>query len=307
MQGVPGLLLLLALGGLMYWFVLVAWTIRSLQRPPRQTYASAVARGRAGDPGELERPRDFTAWTLRSQGRELAVWEITGDTKDGPVAIVTHGWGSGKVNALVRVPLLATLCSRVIVWDLPGHGESGGVCTLGLHECRDLLNLIERVGSDKPVVLCGSSMGAGVNIAAASRCEGVALVIAEAPYRLAPTPARNVMRLRKAPTTINLMPALAWIGLRSTGRWTGPSLDTAEGAFDRAALAAELLRPLLVLHGDADATCPLEDGNAIAAACPHGEIVEISGGTHHNLWKDAACRATMDREYTAAIRDVASS
>lgn len=302
MNGLLGLVLLLALGGLVYWLVLVAWTIRSLQRPPRQTYASAVAKGRAGDPGELDGSREFAAWTLQSQGRKLAVWDIVGEVEHGPVAIVTHGWGSGKVNALVRVPLLASLCSRVILWDLPGHGDSGGVCTLGVRERLDVLNLIERVGFDRPIVLCGSSMGAGVNIAAASRCEGVALVLAEAPYRLAPTPARNVMRLRKAPTAINLKPALAWIGLRTTGRWTGPSLDTADEAFDRSALAAKLRRPLVVMHGDVDATCPLEDGKAIAAACPHRKFVEISRGTHHNLWKEPACRATMEDAYIDAIR-----
>lgn len=305
MNGVLGLMMLLALGGLLYWFVLVAWTVRSLTHPPRQTYAAAVAKGRAGDPGELDHPRAFSSWTVQSQGRDLAVWDVPGDASDGPVAIVTHGWGSGKVNALKRVPLLASLCSRVIVWDMPGHGESGGVCTLGVRETQDLLAFVERVGTDRPIILCGSSMGSGVSIAAAAGSSAVALVVAEAPYRLAPTPARNVMRLRNAPTTLNLGPALAYIGLQASGRWTGPSLDTREAAFDRATLAASLACPLLVLHGDADATCPVDDGKAIAQACPQGRFVEIPAGTHHNLWKDEACRATMEREYTAAITALA--
>lgn len=299
---VGGLWLLLTLGGVVYWLLLVASTARTLTHPPRQTYASAVSRAQPGDPSELETPRQYEAWTLHSQGRNLAVWDIAGSAQNGPVAIVTHGWASGKVNALRRVPLLTTLCSRVVLWDMPGHGESGGRCTLGALETNDLLALIERVDDGRPMMLCGSSMGSGVTIAAAARAGNIAQVIVEAPYRLAPTPARNVMRFRKAPVELVLGPTLAWIGLAATGRWTGPGLSVGRHEpFDRAVLAGRLECPLLVLHGDADPTCPIEDGRAIARACQHGRFVEIPGGTHQNLWKEPSCRATMEREYTNVI------
>lgn len=300
-----GLLLLLAIGGVIYWLALVAWTIRALMKPPRQTYASAVARGRPGDPSELDDARPFSAWTLRSQGRDLAVWDIEGHAAEGPVAIITHGWGSGKVNALVRVPTLTPLCSRIVLWDQPGHGESGGACTLGVREAGDLVALVERVGRDRQIVLAGSSMGAGLCIAAASQCPHVSLVVAEAPYVIARTPARNVMRLRRAPVAMNLSPAMAWIGLVAARRWTGPSLDVPpDRPFDRTILARRVQCSLVVLHGDEDQTCPIEDGRAIASAASEGRFVEISGGTHQNLWKDPACRATMEREYTTAIRSI---
>lgn len=303
-----GPFILLALGGCLYWLALVGWTYRLLTRPPRQTYAAAVSKGRPGDPGELDTPLPFEAWTLRTRGLGVSVWEVRGGNPKGPVAIVTHGWGSGKVGSLKRVPMLAGLCSRVVLWDMPGHGESGGASALGLHEADDLRALIERVGEDRPIVLCGSSMGAGVAIAAAERSNAVALVVAEAPYRLAPTPARNVLGLRQMPKALNLAPALSLVGLLATGRWTGPGLNAAMGEpFDRAAHAARLACPLLVLHGDADTTCPIEDGRAIAHAAPRGQFIEIPGGTHHNLWKDASCRATIERAYTDAIADLARS
>ena len=303
-----GLLLLIAIGGILYWLLLVFLTARTLTHPARQTYASAVSRSRAGDPSELDEPREFEAWTLRSQGRDLAVWDVKGSAEDGPVAIVTHGWSSGKVHAIRRLPLLCGLCSRVVFWDMPGHGESGGRCTLGVLETNDLLAIIERVGHDRPIVLCGSSMGSGVSIAAAVRSEHVSLVIVEAPYRLPVTPARNVMRFQRSPVWLNLKPALAYVGLAASGRWTGPGLVHADGpVFDRATLAAELTCPLLVLHGDEDPTCPTADGREIAEACRNGRFVEIPGGTHQNLWKDAGCRATMEREYTNAITAVTRS
>lgn len=298
--------MLLALGGLIYWLALVGWTYRTLTRPPRQTYAAAVAKGRPGDPGELDAPLAFESWSLQGPSGGMNIWDVPGHAPGGPVAIVTHGWGSGKVNALKRVPLLAGLCSHVVLWDMPGHGESGGTCTLGLCEAQDLLALIERLGEDRPIVLCGSSMGAGVSIEAAAGSKAVALVVAEAPYRLAPTPARNVLRSRHAPTALNLSPALTLVGLLATGRWTGPGLNASKGVpFDRAHHAARLACPLVVLHGDADTTSPIEDGRAIAHAAARGQIVEIPGGTHHNLWKDAPCRATMERAYTDAIADLA--
>ncbi len=303
-----GLLLLLAVGGALYWLLLVFLTARTLTHPPRQTYASAVSRGRAGDPSELDEPREFEAWTLPSQGRDLSVWDVRGRSADGPIAIVTHGWSSGKVHALRRLPLLCSLCSRVVFWDMPGHGESGGRCTLGVLETNDLLAIIERVGHGRPIVLCGSSMGSGVSIAAAARSEHISLVIVEAPYRMPITPARNVMRFQRSPVWLNLSPALAYVGLAACGRWTGPGLVHAGGpVFDRAKLAAKLACPLLVLHGDEDPTCPTVDGREIAEACPSGRFVEIPGGTHQNLWKDADCRAMMEREYTNAINAVARS
>lgn len=305
---VAGLLLLLFIGGVFYWLGIVAWTTRTLTHPPRQTYAAAVARARAGDPGELDEPRQFEAWTLRSQGRDLAVWDLPGDDPEGPVAIVTHGWASGKVNSIRRAPVLTAQCSRVVFWDMPGHGDSGGRCTLGVREPEDLVALAERVADDRPIVLCGSSMGTGVSIAAALRLPGVALVIVEAPYRRAATPAANVMRFKGAPVQFNLGPALSYVGIAACGRWTGPELSTCrEQPFNREVLAARLACPLLVLHGDADPTCPIEDGRAIAAASPQGRFVEIPGGTHQNLWTNAACRAIMEREYTDAIRAVARS
>lgn len=301
-----GLLLLLAIGAALYWLMLVVLTTRTLTHPPRQTYASAVARGQPGDPGELDEPRAFEVWTIRSQGRDLSVWDVPGDVRDGPVAIVTHGWASGKVNSIRRLPLLAGICSRVVFWDMPGHGQSGGRCTLGVREPEDLLAIIERVGQDRPIVLCGSSMGAGVSISAGVRASGVAQIIVEAPYRRAPTPARNVMGFKRAPVRFVLGPVLAYVGLIASGRWTGPGLGRGKDKpFDREILAAGLRCPLLVLHGDADPTCPIEDGRAIAKASPRGRFVEVPGGTHQNLWKDEACRAIMEREYTNAIAALA--
>jgi pimeloyl-ACP methyl ester carboxylesterase len=271
------------------WLAAAGYVAYMLTHPPRHTYAWAVARGRPGDPSELPGdPRRFEAWTFRSRGLELPAWEIAGDLArggaggEGPTVILTHGWGSSRVSAMRRLPAYLRSSSRVIMWDLPGHGDAPGVCRLGTAEVEDLLALVEAVmgeGKEGPLVLAGSSLGAGVSIAAAARSGAglVAGVIAEAPYRVPITPARNVLRQHRLPYRLNLGPALwglgVWFGV--VPRWRG---------FDRAALAAGLRCPLLVLHGDQDDVSPVEDGRAIAGAAGEGRMVEVAGAGHNDLW-----------------------
>jgi pimeloyl-ACP methyl ester carboxylesterase len=219
---------------------------------------------------------------------------MAGDDSQGPVVVLSHGWGDSRVGSLSRASALLPLASRIVMWDMPGHGEAPGTCSLGAREPDALLALLARIAPCEPVVLFGWSLGAGVSIATASRLAdaplpGVSLagVIAEAPYRLARTPARNVLVNFGMPHRLNLPLALACIGIdaRIGPRWQG---------FDRAALAARLRAPLLVIHGVLDDVSPVEDGRAIAAAAPEGTIVELPEAGHHGIWTTPlhATRAT---------------
>lgn len=311
-----GLFILLLTGLVVGWVLLVCYTIALLVRPPRRSYAYAVSRGFAGDPSEIlisgrdTRGLEYIEWTFRSRGRDLPVWDVRGLDPQGPVIIITHGFGESRVMALPRVMGLAPLASRLIVWDLPAHGEAArGGFTLGASEHQDLLALIqeltgpgrgERVTIDR-LVLYGSSLGAGVSIVAAATlgASGHAprSVIAEAPYRAPITPARNVFRLRGMPYRSNLSVALGLLGLvRGFGTtWAGAT----GGTFDRAAWAGKLpsSTPLLVLHGTLDEISPVADGEAIAHAASAGRMVRIADGGHHDLWIDpahaAACQAAV--------------
>lgn len=287
----PGLAVLLTVGLLVFLATTILIAAHTLTHPPRRTYASAVARGRAGDPSELDTPRTFQSWTLQSRGMDLPVWDIPGDLPpgSGPTIIVTHGWGDSRIGGLVRVEALAPLASRLLLWDLPGHGEAPGRCALGTRELQDLLAMIERADDGAaPLILYGWSLGGGLSIAAAADStthdRPIRAVIAEAPYRLPMTPARNVMRLRAFPHRANLPPAFWLLGTRfGVGPgWTG---------FDRAAHASGLPCPLLVLHGTQDAICPIDDGRAIAEAAPDGHFAPIEDGGHNDLWTDPALHA----------------
>jgi pimeloyl-ACP methyl ester carboxylesterase len=275
----------------------VLLTMGMLTRPTRRTYASALAGGRAGDPSELPattQPHgkwEWRAWTFSSRGLEFPTWEIDGLNPAGPTIVLSHGWGDSRIGGLGRAPWLATMASRVVLWDMPGHGDAPGVCSLGTNEPTDLLALVERLAESSPngIILYGWSLGAGVSIAAAalpsdSRRRIIA-VIAENPYRLAATPARNVLRMARLPHRLTLESAL-WL-LDRIGSTPGLTRD----AFDRADQAASMRVPLLVIHGEVDEVCPLEDGKAIAAAAKHGTIVVIPGAGHTGMWTTEASRS----------------
>ncbi|MEO1585232.1 MAG: alpha/beta fold hydrolase [Planctomycetota bacterium] len=293
-----GVLQLFGVGLLVAWLGVVLYTAWSLGRVPRYTYGSAVARGRPGDPGELDRPTSYESFVVDG----CACWSIEGDDPSGVVVVMVHGWSRSRIAALVRFEALRGVVSRVVAIDLPGHGESEGRCELGAGEWRVVRRVIEVVVADagSPVLLHGWSMGAGVALEAAGRVDaGMVLgVVAEAPYAMPMTPARNVMQGMGVPWRLTLRPALFLCGLtRAKGPfWRG---------FDRRVLAERVDVPLLVVHGDADEICPVSDGRAIAAAAPRGELVEIEGGTHDGLWIDEESRERMASALRGFLRTIA--
>lgn len=284
---------LLAIGLLVAWLWAIAWTMRRLRRPPRRTYAWAVAKGLPGEPGELSPALRFEAFTFRGpSGATFAGWDIAGLRADGPLVVLSHGWGEGKVAMLERVAALAPLASRLVVWDMRGHGESEGLSDLGVNEPADLLALLETVrGEGADVILYGFSLGAGVSLAAArelaERPGGPCVrAILEAPYRLASTPARAVLGGLGFPAGVTLDAALAWIGWRVG---IGPSWR----GFDRRLIASQTKGAVLgVIVGGSDPISPPAGAREIAeasgAACR-----EIEGAGHLDLWSPQFRAATL--------------
>src|SRR4051794_26963303 len=105
-----GLLLVMLIGLVSAIIAAVAYTCVVLSRPPRKTFAYAIARGVPSDPSELpqadETPVRFTSWSFVSRGLSLPVWDIEGRARDGPIVIVSHGWSDSRIVALRTVPSL---------------------------------------------------------------------------------------------------------------------------------------------------------------------------------------------------------
>lgn len=252
--------------------------VRTVQHPRRKTFAFALANDLPGDPSQLgltftEKRFHFT------DGSKTLGWMIDGACPAGPIMIISHGWNSCRHGALIRVPLLGVFASRLVAYDLRGHGEStASRCRMGTTEAEDLLEIIDQLeDQDTPVVLFGTSMGAGASIAAAAKADRrrrrIAAVIAEGPYRTFGEPIAGQMRRRRLPSFPLSQLATAIMAV------SGGSLRH----YDRAALAARLACPLLVLHGTGDPVCPIDSARHIASAASEGRMVEFPDAGHGNL------------------------
>ena len=280
-----GLLWLFACGAAALWVGVVLHTWRSLTRPPRRTLAWRLARGQPADPGALSPPRAFDALDRAGDARgHPSAWIIRGDDLGGPTVVFCHGWGESRHAVLARLDALAPHAASIIAWDLPGHGDARpGPCPLGALEHERLHDLLDAVGGKAPIVLYGFSLGAGVCIRVGAEDSRVGAVIAEAPYRLPWTPARNVMEQMGMPHRLTLRPALSLAGAaRSNPLWRG---------FDRASWAGRLACPLLIVHGELDRMCPTADASAIVDAAPDGRLVVVPRAGHLDMWTDPHSRA----------------
>jgi len=288
-----GLVFLLSLGLAILWVIGVVYTLWSLTHPPRRTYASAIRKGQPGDPGELDEPRTYTEWSFLARGKNLIAWDIKGDNQNGPVCIYTHGWGNAKTDTLIRLDPIITVCSRIIAWDQPGHGDSPGSCDLGVGETDDLVSLIKHIGAHETLLLYGWSMGAGVSIAAAAKLDSIAAVIAESPYRIAYTPAKNVVAQAAMPWRLTLTPGFWLMGLlrKRTVKWAGDWSD-----FDRVIRAQNTTCPLLVIHGEHDLISPYHDGKEIADSAPDGTLLTLENAGHNGLWTADSTKPILVRE-----------
>ncbi len=288
-----GLLYLLLTGLALAGMLVLMFTMHRLRHPPRKTYAWALARNRPGDPSELDVPRDFEEYELpldeRRPSSRTPIWDIAGDASDGPVVIFSPGWGDSRIGVLPRLCGFTPFASRIIAWEPPGHGDASGLCALGTREPAMLALLAKHAHEthERPIILAGASLGGGVSVAAAAMIGDdlpIVGVIAEAPYRLPWTPARNVMRLAGYPHRWNVTPVFMLLGMRLG---VGPRWRT----FDRTGWAQRVTCPLLVIHGTNDEVCPIQDGKDIADAAPEGNTILIEGRGHNDLWADDEERA----------------
>lgn len=294
-----GLATLLAAGAALYFAALTLFTLASLRHPRRRTYAYAVARNIPGDPDELDTPAKFESVTVQRQHKKrehIDAWAIMGDNPRGPAILATHGWGSCRIDMLSRFQALRPFASRVVLWDMPAHGDTKGPCTLGAREPADLALVIQRAArkpgdETTPIVLYGYSLGAEVTLKAMNRLDrfgidqtDIAGVILEAPYRRGITPAKAVMDASEFPRLLNL--PLAMVAGSIINR-TAPNERWHDLATHNAAPLATARNgnpiPLLVIHGQHDTISPREDGEAIAHAA-RGTLAEIDDAGHKDLF-----------------------
>lgn len=228
-------------------------------------------------PAEFGLP--YESVTLRSPSRtKVHGWFIAAGSP-APALVVMHGW---TANAGLMLPLaepLRELGLHLLFLDGRGHGYSEPDEFTGAPQfAEDIeagLDWLEKDPRVTSVALFGHSAGASASIIAASRRPEVAAVISVSgvadprtvPWGRFPDHLRDLfMRYMRA----------------RTGRDLEEILPLAR--------ARRIQAPILVLHGDRDATVPVEQAHLLAEAAPRGELFIVPGADHTTLEKFVPAR-----------------
>ena len=102
------------------------------------------------------------------------------------VVIISHGHGDNKYTGIRFLQVFRDLGFTTVIYDLRGHGHNAPyVCTMGLNESRDLIEVLAAVRKRFPgamIGLHGLSMGCATTIMALKYKPDVSFVVADCGY-----------------------------------------------------------------------------------------------------------------------------
>jgi pimeloyl-ACP methyl ester carboxylesterase len=187
-----------------------------------------------------------------------------------------HGWEgrAGQLGAFVD-PLVAS-GHRVVAIDGPAHGRSPGRRT-DITQFAGALRATERkLGPIDGVI--AHSLGATSVTVALRHGLGPRRLVYVAPMAFAEVPFRKFLSLvgidARVETNLRARIERAY----GTDVWT---------RYELANLVGNPQAALLVIHDEKDRDVSVEEGKALAAAWPRGEIVVTSGLGHRRILRDA--------------------
>lgn len=194
------------------------------------------------------------------RGRRLFAWLIPGGS--ARTLVLLHGWGS---NAEQMLPLAAPLCRaglNLLLMDARNHGRSDSDTFSSLPRfAEDLEHALDWLRAEQPALaaqqlaVAGHSVGAGAVLLAATRHPAIDAAISIAAFaHPAEVTARFLAHLPLPRLAVTLVARyVEWlIGCR----------------FDAIAPMHTIARvrcPVLLVHGSADRTVPLDDARRILA------------------------------------------
>ena len=131
-----------------------AWAERLFLTPPRGKQAAASA---------LDLIDAKNTW-LEHKGRQIAMWSWGARSVEAPAVLLAHGWGGNAAQMRGFVFPLLQAGYRVVTYDQPAHGVSGGKLT-GLPDFADVLGAVTRYHGGIEAVIAHSLGGAAAALA----------------------------------------------------------------------------------------------------------------------------------------------
>lgn len=230
-------------------------------------------------------PRGDPSLTLRG-------WRIRPPGEQA-VVILVHGVDSNRadpgVGYLELARGLAERCIGVLLFDLRGHGESGGTqVSGGYFERYDALGafdlLVQEGVPPERIGLLGVSLGGAIALLAAAMEPRIQAVVADSAFaRLTDLIVQEVRRRTDLPDALVPLFVPGMVGMARL-RF---GIDIQALAPEEA--VARLAYPILVIHGTEDDRIPPEHGRRLARASPHPETALwlVAGAEHARTFRTA--------------------
>ena len=198
------IIILCAAGLFLLWVIIAATKMsRSLSVPTYKTYEFTIRRSKE----EEKSYGDFDTFAKESFDLTLRDgYEIHGnffplDLKK--IVIISHGHGDNKYTGLRFLQVFRHLGWSALIYDLRGHGHNEPyVCTMGLNESKDLIEIIAAVRQRFPeaeIGLHGLSMGCATTVMALKYKPDVSFVIADCGYGILRELCFDVLKSKKLP------------------------------------------------------------------------------------------------------------
>lgn len=259
---------------------------RELVYRPTPGRPASFAGLRAGDldyalavPGEIVTAADGA---VSHRTDRLQLWWLPNPDPQAPTLLYLHGTFRNLYQNLRKVEALRDAGFAVLAVEYRGWGDSTPIipseATIYADANAAWAELVRRQGDPRKRVIFGHSMGSGVAVELASHQHGGADyggLILESSFTRLPDVAKAV-------------------GVAGTvASWF------ATQEFDAAAKIGQVDAPILMMHGTADTTVPVELGRRLFDAAPKGtRWVEFANGSHSGLDREAP------QQYRQAVREL---
>lgn len=208
---------------------------------------------------------------LRHEGHKLARWMLG----TGPRVVLVHGWNSRGAHLLGFAQPLVAAGFSVTLFDLPGHGDSGGHAASVVHAGRALRAVMADLGDVHGVI--GHSMGSAAALLAFAH----GLAVQRSVHLAGPSSLTPMVKGLARAQGLGPADAAAFAG------WVERFIGTPVANVDLERLQHGLRHPGLIVHDPEDRTVPFAASEALHAAWAGSRLESAAGLGHRRLLADA--------------------